>query len=111
MRVSSSNRNSASARASSVLPTPVGPRKRNEPMGRLGSCRPGARAADGVGDGVDGLVLADDALVQALLHVEELLHLALEHLGDGDAGPLGDDRRDVLVGDLLAQEARASGLP
>ena len=36
---------SASARAlhSSVLPTPVGPRKMNEPMGRFGSFRP-ARA-------------------------------------------------------------------
>src|SRR5437763_10880715 len=41
--VSSSNRNSASALVSSVLPTPVGPRNRNEPIGRLGSCRP-ARA-------------------------------------------------------------------
>ena len=40
---SSSNRNSASARASSVLPTPVGPRKMNEPIGRFGSFRP-ARA-------------------------------------------------------------------
>ena len=37
---SSSNRNSASARASSVLPTPVGPRNRNEPIGRRGSPRP-----------------------------------------------------------------------
>ena len=37
------NMNSASALASSVLPTPVGPRKMNEPMGRLGSLRP-ARA-------------------------------------------------------------------
>ena len=37
---SSSNRNSARARASSVLPTPVGPRKRNEPIGRFGSERP-----------------------------------------------------------------------
>ena len=35
--------NSASALASSVFPTPVGPRKMNEPMGRLGSLRP-ARA-------------------------------------------------------------------
>jgi len=40
MAFSSSNRNSASARAVSVLPTPVGPRKMNEPMGRLGSCSP-----------------------------------------------------------------------
>ena len=35
-----SNRNSASALASSVLPTPVGPRKMNEPIGRSGSPRP-----------------------------------------------------------------------
>ena len=41
--VSSSNRNSASARAVSVLPTPVGPRNRNEPIGRRGSLSP-ARA-------------------------------------------------------------------
>src|SRR6266446_4690934 len=37
---SSSKRNSASARASSVFPTPVGPRKINEPMGRLVSESP-----------------------------------------------------------------------
>ena len=37
------NMNSARALASSVLPTPVGPRKTNEPMGRFGSFRP-ARA-------------------------------------------------------------------
>ena len=37
---SSSNRNSASARASSVFPTPGGPRNRNEPIGRLGSDSP-----------------------------------------------------------------------
>ena len=40
MACSSSNRNSASARASSVLPTPVGPRKMNDPIGRLGSLNP-----------------------------------------------------------------------
>ena len=43
MAFSSSNKNSASARDNSVLPTPVGPRKRNEPIGRFGSCKP-ARA-------------------------------------------------------------------
>ena len=36
-----------------------------------------ARAAQGVGDRHDRLVLADDAPVQALLHVHELLDLAL----------------------------------
>jgi hypothetical protein len=61
---SSSKRNSASARASSVLPTPVGPRKMNEPSGRFGSCRPGTRAPNRVGHRNDGLVLADDPIVQ-----------------------------------------------
>ena len=37
---SSSNRLAASAFASSVLPTPVGPRKRNEPIGFVGSLIP-----------------------------------------------------------------------
>src|SRR5437667_431952 len=37
---SESNRYSASARASSVFPMPVGPRKMNEPMGRRGFFRP-----------------------------------------------------------------------
>src|SRR5438270_862567 len=37
---SSPNRYSASVRASSVLPTPVGPRKMNEPTGRLASLSP-----------------------------------------------------------------------
>ena len=37
---SSSNRHSARAFASSVLPTPVGPRKKKLPIGRLGSERP-----------------------------------------------------------------------
>ena len=37
---SSSNRKLASALVSSVLPTPVGPRNMNEPIGRLGSCKP-----------------------------------------------------------------------
>src|SRR3989344_3314074 len=39
-RSSLSNKKPASALQSSVLPTPVGPRNRNEPVGRLGSDRP-----------------------------------------------------------------------
>src|SRR2546422_4823452 len=38
--LASANRKRASARASSVLPTPVGPQKMNEPIGRLGSFKP-----------------------------------------------------------------------
>jgi hypothetical protein len=36
----SANRNRARARASSVLPTPVGPLNTNDPIGRLGSLSP-----------------------------------------------------------------------
>ena len=50
------------------------------------------------------LVLADDALVQLLLQVQQLLHLALQQLGHGDAGPAADDLGDVLLVHLLLDE-------
>ena len=71
----------------------------------IGIRQPGARTAQRVGDGLDRLVLADDPLVQALLHVDELLDLALHEAADRDARPFGDDLGDVLGGDLLLQEA------
>ena len=77
MFFSSSNRHSASALASSVLPTPVGPRNRKEPMGRLGSCDAGPGADDGLRHPGDGFVLADDPLVQDVVQVQQLLPLAL----------------------------------
>ena len=40
MASSLSNKNSARALHNSVLPTPVGPRNKNEPLGRLGSANP-----------------------------------------------------------------------
>ncbi len=49
--------------------------------------QPGPGAADRVGHGLDGLVLADDPLVKALLHVQELGRLALQQLRDRDARP------------------------
>ena len=50
-----------------------GPRKMNEPIGRRGSFRPlrARRMASAIA--CDGRVLADDALVQALFHVQQLL--------------------------------------
>ena len=85
---SSSNRNSASALASSVLPTPVGPAKMNEPRGALRVLESGTGAADGLGENRDGLFLTDDALVQCLLHEDESARLLLGELEDGDAGGL-----------------------
>jgi hypothetical protein len=93
---SSSNRNSASARAVSVLPTPVGPRKMNEPIGRLGSCRPGAAAAHGVRHGDYRVALADDALGQLVVELGEARALALHHPRDRDAGPPRHHVGDVV---------------
>ncbi len=94
--------NSASARASSVLPTPVGPRKRKEPIGRSGSCSPARERRSAVATASIAYVLADDALVQALLHVHELLGFALHQAADGDAGPAADDLGDVVGVDLAS---------
>ena len=67
----------------------------------VGILEPGAGAAKRVRDGLDRRVLADHALVQALLHVDQLLGLALEQARDGDARPRGDDGGDVVLVDLL----------
>ena len=100
---SSSKRKSASVRASSVLPTPVGPRNRNEPIGRCGSDEPGTRTPDRVRHRVHRFVLADDALVQHLFEAHELRDLALHQPAHGDAGPLGDDLGDVFLVDFFLQ--------
>ena len=73
----------------------------------VGILQPGARAADRVRDGVDGLVLADDALVQPLLHVNQLLDLALHQPADRNVRPLADDLGDVLLVDLLLEHPLA----
>ena len=84
---SSSNRNSASALASSVLPTPVGPRNRNEPVGRFGVGDAGAGPAHRVGHRLHRGLLADDAGTELVLHAQQLGGLALEQPAGGDAGP------------------------
>ena len=101
-----SNMNSASARASSVLPTPVGPRNRNVPIGRSGSWSPARERRSALATALDRLVLADHALVQPLLHVHELLDLALHQARDRNARPLGDDLGDVLGVDVVLEELR-----
>ena len=96
--------NSLKALASSVLPTPVGPRKMNEPMRAVRVLQPGPGAAQDARDRFHGLILADDPLLQDLLHVQQLLLFPAQQLADRDAGPLGDDFGDVLLGDLLGQD-------
>ena len=62
-------------------------------------------AADGTGHDTHGLVLADDAALQNLFQIDELFHLALHHLGHGDARPGSHDRRDLLFGNLFLQDS------
>src|SRR3546814_14509612 len=63
-----------------------------------------AGTADGGGHGLHGIGLADHALADFLLHLEQLLALALQHPVDWNAGPARDDR-----GDALRSEERREG--
>ncbi len=55
-------------------------------------------------------MLADDPLVDLVLHAEELLRLLLGELEDGDAGPHGEHLGDLLLADL-GQDVHLAGLP
>ena len=69
----------------------------------IGILQAGARAADGIGHRVDRFVLADDAPVQPLFHVNQLLHFAFHHPAHGDVGPLAHDVGDVFLVDFLLE--------
>ena len=62
----------------------------------------GTRAAYGIRDGCDGFVLSDDALVQFLFQVEQLLALALQHAGDGNARPAAHHLGNIVGGDCYS---------
>ncbi len=55
------------------------------PMGLSRVLQAGAAAADSLGQRGDGLVLADDALVQHALHAQQLVGLGLREVGHGHA--------------------------
>src|SRR3954454_18226975 len=86
---SSSNRKSASDFASSVLPTPVGPRNRKLPVGRFGAemAAPQPRAASGADLARPRRPGAAQPLAEDVLHPEQLRGLALEQAPGRDAGP------------------------
>ena len=74
----------------------------------LGILEPGAGPANGLGDDPDRLLLADDPVVERVLHVEQPLRLLLGDAGDRDAGPHRDDLGDLLLVDrrLVAGDLR-----
>jgi len=51
------------------------------------------------------MILANNAIAEALFHVDELLDFAFQHAGDGDASPLADDFGDVFFVDFFLQHA------
>src|SRR4051794_15891035 len=66
----------------------------------LGVLQTGTRTADRLRDGLDRLFLADDPLVQLVLHAEQTGGLLLGELEHRDAGPVREDLGDLLVVDL-----------
>src|SRR6185312_10344727 len=73
--------------------------------GPVGIAQTGAVTPDSVRNKLHGLILADHALFEPVLHVDQLLDFAFEHAGHGDAGPLGDDAGDILLIDLLFEKS------
>ena len=62
--------------------------------------QPGAGAPDRLGDGLDGVLLADDPLVDLVLHAQQPGGLLLGQLEHRDAGPVAEHLGDLLVVDL-----------
>ena len=95
---------------------PWGPRKMNEPIGRRGSFRPERERRTALRDRLDRLVLADDGLVELVLHLEQALGLGLLEPRQRDAGHLARRsrrsrprrRRRRLARGLLAPLAQRS---
>ena len=78
--------------------------------GTLRVLEPGTRTPDRLRQRLDRLLLADDALVQLVLHVEQPLALLLGQLEDRDAGGGGQDLGDELLVDL-GDDVHVAGLP
>ncbi|MNM54050.1 hypothetical protein D3C81_651620 [compost metagenome] len=65
----------------------------------VGVVEAGAGSLDALGDHLQGMVLADDALGQVLIELEHGFQLVAGHAPDRDAGPVGNHRGHGLVVD------------
>ncbi len=108
MARSSSNKNSASAPRQLGFADSGGAEKDEGADRPVWIFQPGARPHDRFGDGHDGFVLPDDALVQLFAQMKQLLHFPLEKLDHGNAGPAADDLGDVLFVDFFLDQARGA---
>ena len=76
--------------------------------GSLRVLESGSGSSHGVGDAFYGFVLSDDAFVEFGFEFEEFFLFIGEHFTDGDAGPFGDDGRDVFGAYLFTEEGFVS---
>src|SRR2546429_6709535 len=75
-----------------------GPEEKEAAHGAHRRLEAGAAAANGARERGNGLVLADDTLVQLRLDAQELLLLVFLDGGNGNAGPAGDNLLDIFAG-------------
>ena len=97
MRPGSPKSSSARARASSVLPTPVGPTKRKHAEGLVRIGQPGLDQGDQIDDGVDRLGLAHDAGLEEGADLGAVERDGVVEEVDRDAGGGRDGAQDVAV--------------
>ena len=63
----------------------------------------GPTSPDCVGNGLDGVILTDYALVEMILESDELFGFTLHELRQRYPGPTRHDLGDVLISDLLGE--------
>ena len=105
-----SNMNSASARASSVLPTPVGPRNRKVPIGRSGSCSPARERRSALETAPTASSWPMTRSCRRSSMWTSFSTSPSMQAADRDAGPAGHDLGDVLGVDLVLEEAQLARL-
>ena len=97
---SSPKRNSASVRASSVFPTPDGPRKMNEPVGRFGSLIPARARRIALETATIAWCWPMTRLCSSSSIRTSRGRLGLGELEDRDPRPHRDDVGDLVLADL-----------
>ena len=102
---SSSNRNSASALQSSVLPTPVGPRNMKLPIGRALSCSPARERRTALATAARASSWPTTRVRSRSSICSSFSRSPASILSTGIPGPARDHRGDVLLGDGFAQHA------
>ncbi|MNI18250.1 hypothetical protein D3C73_716520 [compost metagenome] len=87
------------------LAHPGGPQEQEGADGAVRIGQPGPGAANGVGDGVHRLFLADHPAVQLIFHPQQLVALPFQHPRHRNTGPARQHVCDLHVGDPVAQQA------